>query len=176
MKPEEKGIRPEKQAMEAEIKETVAGALYMIVADYAGMDMPTTTALKNSLLENGARYSVVKNRLALRSLGSEVKDLFQGQSALIYGDGDVVEVAKIIQKFRKENAKPEIRGAIVEGKNINAKEVDQLSKLPSKEVLYAMLVGTLQAPMSQVVGVMNNKISSLVYVLEAARNKKEQDN
>lgn len=175
MKPEEKGIRPEKQAMEAEIKETVASALYMIVADYTGMDMPTTTAFKDSLRENGAEFNVVKNRMALRSLGSNAKELFQGQSAMIYGDGDVVEVAKIIRQFKKENAKPEIRGAIVEGKKINANDVDELAKLPSKVVLYAMLVGTLQAPMSQVVGVMNNKVSSLVYVLEAARNKKEQE-
>ena len=61
-------------------------------------------------------------------------------------------------------------------KKINADEVDQLAKLPSKEILYAMLLGTLQAPMSQLVGVMNNKLSSLVYVLEAVRNKKEKLN
>jgi large subunit ribosomal protein L10 len=92
---------------------------------------------------------------------------------MIYGNGDIVEVAKVIKNFRKENSKPEIKGGVVEGKKINADEVDQLAKLPSKEILYAMLLGTLQAPMSQLVGVMNNKLSSLVYVLEAVRNKKE---
>ena len=175
MKPKEKGVRPEKQAMEAEIKETVAGALYMIVADYTGMDMPTTSAFRDSLRDNGAKISVVKNRMALRFLDADAKSLFKGQSAMIYGNGDVVEIAKIIRQFTKENEKPEIRGGIVEGKNINADDVKELASLPSREALYGIIVGTLQAPMSQVVGVMHNKLSSLVYVLEAARNKKEQE-
>ena len=173
MKPKEKGIRPEKIAIDMELKEHVSQAAYMIIADYTGMDMPTTTSLKDSLNDSGARFSVVKNRMLARSFDSNTTDLLKGQSAMIYGDGDVVEVAKIINKFRKENEVPLIKGGIFEGKSINAEEVEELAKLPSKEVLYSMLVGTLQAPMSQVVGVMNNKISSLVYVLEAARNKKE---
>ena len=173
MKPQEKGIRPEKLAMEAEIVENFSDAVYLIVADYSGMDMPTTTAFKDSLRENGAKFSVVKNRMLARTMSVETHDLLTGQSAMIYGNGDIVEVAKVIKNFRKENSKPEIKGGVVEGKKINADEVDQLAKLPSKEILYAMLLGTLQAPMSQLVGVMNNKLSSLVYVLEAVRNKKE---
>ena len=54
MKPEEKGVRPEKAAMAVEISERVENAPYMIIADYTGMDMPTTTAFKDSLRENGA--------------------------------------------------------------------------------------------------------------------------
>ena len=173
MKTKEKGIRPEKIAIDMELKEHVSHATYMIIADFNGMDMPATTSLKDSLNDSGARFSVVKNRMLARSIDSNAIDLLKGQSAMIYGDGDVVEVAKIINKFRKENEVPLIKGGIFEGKSINAEEVEELAKLPSKEVLYSMLVGTLQAPMSQVVGVMNNKVSSLVYVLEAARNKKE---
>ena len=173
MKPQEKGIRPEKLAMEAEIRENFSDAVYLIVADYSGMDMPTTRAFKDSLRENGAKFSVVKNRMLARTMSAETHDLLTGQSAMIYGNGDIVEVAKVIKNFRKKNSKPEIKGGVVEGKKINADEVDQLAKLPSKEILYAMLLGTLQAPMSQLVGVMNNKLSSLVYVLEAVRNKKE---
>lgn len=173
MKPKEKGIRLEKLAMDAEIRENFSDALYMIVADYSGMDMPTTTAFKNSLRENGAKFSVFKNRMLARNLSTETHDLLTGQSAMIYGDGDIVEVAKVIKNFRRENAKPEIKGGVVEGKKLNAEEVEQLAKLPSKEILYAMLVGTLQAPMSQLVGVVNNKLSSIVYVLEAVKNKKE---
>lgn len=175
MKPEEKGIRPEKEAMDMEIRDHVSNSVYMIIADYTGMDMPTTTSFKETLNERGARFSVVKNRMLARSINPSAKSLLKGQSAMIYGDGDVVEVAKIIKKFRKENEVPSIRGGIFEGKSINAEEVEELAKLPSKEILYSMLVGTLQAPMSQVVGVMNNKVSSLVYVLDAARSKKETE-
>ena len=175
MKPEEKGVRPEKAAMAVEISERVENTLYMIIADFKGMDMPTTTALKDSLRENGAEFSVVKNRMLSRAVEGEIQDLLQGQSAMIYGNGDVVEVAKVIQSFTKKNAQPVIRGGVVEGKSISADEVNQLAKLPAKEVLQAMLLGTLQAPKAQLVGVMNNKVSSLVYVLDAVRSKKEQE-
>ena len=110
-----------------------------------------------------------------RAVEGEMQELLHGQSAMIYGNGDVVEVAKVIQSFTKENEKPLIRGGVVEGKSISADEVNQLAKLPAKEVLQAMLLGTLQAPKAQLVGVMNNKVSSLVYVLDAVRSKKEQE-
>lgn len=175
MKPVEKGVRPEKAAMAAEIDERVEDSLYMIIADYTGMDMPMTSALKDSLRENGARFSVVKNRMLSRAVEGDLQGMLKGQSAMIYGEGDVVEVAKVIRNFTKENEKPTIRGGVVEGKSITADEVNQLAKLPAKEVLQAMLLGTLQAPKGQLVGVLNNKVSSLVYVLEAARSKKEQE-
>jgi large subunit ribosomal protein L10 len=175
MKPEEKGLRPEKIAEAAEIDARVSGALYMIIADYNGMDMPTTTALKNSLRENGASYNVVKNRMLNRALPVDASDLLKGQTAMIYGEGDVVEVAKVIKKFTAENQKPVIKGGFVEGKAVNAAEVVELAKLPSKDALRAMLLGTLQAPARNLAGVLDQKIASLVYVLSAVKDKKEQE-
>ena len=174
MKPEEKGVRPEKVSEAAELDQRVAGALYMIIADYTGMDMPTTTALKSSLRESGATFNVVKKTMLNRSVDG-VDDLLKGQTAMIYGDGDVVEVAKVIKKFTAENAKPVVTGGLVEGKAVTAKDVVELAKLPSKDVLRAMLLGTLQAPCSQLVGVMNQKVSQVVYVLNAVKEKKEQE-
>ncbi len=175
MKPEEKGLRPEKIAEANEITERVSGALYMILADYDGMDMPTTTELKNSLRENGASYNVVKNRMLNRALPEDAAALLKGQTAMIYGDGDVVEVAKVIKKFTAANQKPVVKGGFVEGKAVSAADVVELAKLPSKDVLRAMLLGTLQAPCSQLVGVLDQKVASLVYVLSAVKDKKEQE-
>lgn len=175
MKPESKGIRPEKQSISAELEERVSGALYMILADYNGMNMPQTTELKSSLRERDARFSVVSNRMLGRALGASDGTLLKGQTAMIYGSGDVVEVAKIIRKFTIKNRKPLIKGGYLEGKRISGEEVTELAKLPAKEVLQAMLLGTLQAPCTQLVGVMNQKVASLVYVLDAARRKKEQE-
>ena len=175
MKPEEKGLRPEKVAEAAELDERVSGALYMILADYNGMDMPLTTELKASLRENGATYNVIKNRMLNRALPGEVSDLLKGQTAMIYGEGDVVEVAKVIKKFAASNKKPVVKGGFVEGKAVTAADVVELAKLPSKDVLRAMLLGTLQAPCSQLVGVLDQKVASLVYVLSAAKDKKEQE-
>ena len=66
-------------------------------------------------------------------------------------------------------------GGFVEGKAVSAQDVVALAKLPSKDVLRAMLLGTLQAPCTQLVGVMNQKVASLVYVLSAVKDKKEQE-
>jgi large subunit ribosomal protein L10 len=175
MKPEEKGMRPEKVAEAAEIDARVSGALYMILADYNGMDMPTTNELKSSLRANGASYNVVKNRMLNRALPMDASELLKGQTAMIYGEGDVVEVAKVIKKFTAKNQKPVVKGGFVEGKPVSAADVVELAKLPSKDVLRAMLLGTLQAPCSQLVGVMNQKVASLVYVLSAVKDKKEQE-
>ena len=175
MKPESKGIRPEKQSISGEIEKNVSGALYMILADYTGMNMPQTTELKSSLREREARFSVVNNRMLRRVLGGEGAGMLKGQTAMIYGSGDVVEVAKIVRKFTAKNEKPVIKGGFLEGKMISGAEVTELAKLPAKEILQAMLLGTLQAPCTQLVGVMNQKVASIVYVLDAARKKKEQE-
>ncbi len=175
MKPDNKGIRPEKKSIAAELDERISGALYMILADYTGMDMPQTTELKSNLRDHAASFNVVNNRMFNRALDGKATDLLKGQTALIYGSGDVVEVAKVIKKFTAANQKPVIKGGFLEGKAISGEEVAELAKLPAKEVLQAMLLGTLQAPCSQLVGVLDQKVASLVYVLDAVKTKKEQE-
>jgi len=176
MKPENREIRPEKKSIMAEMKERVVGALYMIWADYHGLDMAKTNELKKNLREKNASYNVVKNRLMRRALDMDLPDeLFTGPTAMISGDGDIVEVAKVISTFFKENQKPVVKGGILEGKVISAEEVVQLASLPSKPVLQAQLLGTLSAPCSRLVGVMNQKLASLLYVLNAVIEKKEKE-
>jgi len=175
MKPESKGIRPEKTAIAAELDERIAGAVYMILADYTGMNMPETTELKKNLRDNDATFNVVSNRLLNRALDGQATEMLKGQTALIYGAGDVVEVAKVIKNFTAKNQKPVVRGGFLEGKAITGAEVIELAKLPSKDVLRAQLLGTLQAPCSQLVGVLDQKVASLVYVLDAVKTKLEQE-
>ncbi len=175
MKPDSKGVRPEKKAIAVELDERISGALYMILADYTGMDMPQTTELKAQLRANDATFNVVNNRMLNRALDGRATDLLKGQTALIYGAGDVVEVAKVIKKFTAKNQKPVVKGGYLEGKAISGAEVAELAMLPAKEVLQAMLLGTLQAPCSQLVGVLDQKVASLVYVLDAVKTKMEQE-
>ena len=172
MSKENKNLRPEKQAIFNEVQENVSGALYMILADYNGMNMPETTEFKKQLRGANAQVQVVKNRM----LNRICEDLapVTGPTALVFGDGDVVEVAKILRKFSAEKEKPVLKGGVLEGTVLSAEDVIALAKLPGKKELQAKLVGTLAAPMTQVVGVMNQKVCSLLYVLNAVREKKEQ--
>jgi large subunit ribosomal protein L10 len=120
---------------------------------------------------------VVKNRMLGRissDLGHEGLDKLTGPTAMIVGDGDVVEVAKILKKFQTEQERDVIKGGVVEGTVISPSEVMELAKLPGKPELQGTLVGTIAAPLSGLVGVMNQKVCSLLYVLNAVKEKKEQ--
>lgn len=172
MSTEDKNLRPEKRAMFEEVKESVSGALYMILADCKGMSMPQTTEFKKQLRGAEAEVKVVKNRMLNRVC--EDFDRVTGPTSLIFGSGDVVEVAKILKKFSADNELPSLKGGLLEGSLLSAEDVAALAKLPGKKELQAKLVGTLAAPMTQVVGVMDQKVCSLLYVLNAVREKKEQ--
>lgn len=176
MSTENKKLRPEKQAMIDEVRENVSGALYMLLADYKGMSMPETDEFRKQLRGAQARIQVVKNRMLSRITDEAGCDLgtLTGPTALIFGNGDVVEVAKILKKFSVEKEKPSIKGGVLEGAALSAADVMELAGLPGKKELQAKLVGTLAAPMMQLAGVMNQKICSLLYVLNAVQEKKEQ--
>lgn len=177
MSKENKKIRPEKQAMYKEVQENVSGALYMLLADYKGMTMPETDEFKKLLRDANARVTVVKNSMFSRissEMGCTGLEKLSGPTAVIFGAGDVVEVAKILKKFSADKNKPAVKGGVLEGAVLSAKDVIELAKLPGKKELQAKLVGTLAAPMTQVVGVMNQKVCSLLYVLNAVCEKKEK--
>ncbi|MDH3345623.1 MAG: 50S ribosomal protein L10 [Kiritimatiellaceae bacterium] len=172
MSSDNKNLRPEKVAMFNEVQEDVSGALYMLLADCNGMNMPETMEFKKQLGGVDARMKVVKNRMINRIYTD--LDQVTGPSTIIFGAGDVVEVAKVLKKFSAETERPAIKGGVLEGSVLSAGDVVALAKLPGKKELQAKLVGTLAAPMTQVVGVMNQKVCSLLYVLNAVRDKKEQ--
>ncbi len=176
MSTENKKLRLEKQAMYDEVQENVSGALYMLLADYKGLSMPETDEFKKELRDAQASIQVVKNRMLTRITGEAGFDLgtLTGPTAVIVGDGDVVEVAKILKKLQSDQNRDVIKGGVVEGAVVTAADVVELAKLPGKKELQGILVATIAAPMSGLVGVMTQKTCSLLYVLNAVKEKKEQ--
>lgn len=174
-KPE--NIRPEKLAMVEEIRANVDGAPFVFMTDFTGLDMAETTELRSRLRKAGGRFRVVRNRL-LRQAASEAalaglaRDL-TGATAVITGDGDVAEVAKTLNQFLKEHERPIIKGGVFEGQALDSAEVRAIGDLPPKPVLQSMLLGVLTAPMTQLAGVLKQKVSTLVYVLKAVEEKKQ---
>jgi large subunit ribosomal protein L10 len=155
-----------------EVQEEVSGALYLLLTDCTGMTVADTLGLKKELGAADAKIKVVKNRML--NLICEDLDRVTGPTSVISGSGDVVQVAKIVSKYAKETDKLSLKGGVVEGAVLSAGDVVSLSKLPGKKEMQAKLVGTLAAPMTQLVGVMDQKVCSLLYVLNAVRDKKEQ--
>ena len=170
-------IRPEKVAMIAELKKTMASAKGVVLTDYRGIKVAQDTKLRRKMREAGVEYSVIKNNMAsiaAKEAGIEgLDDYLKGPLAMVSSDKDPVVAAKLISEFIKENRIMEIKGGLVEGTVIDAEGVKALANLPSREILLARLLGSMQSPITGFVTVLQGNIRNLVYALDAVRQQKE---
>ncbi|MCL2144557.1 MAG: 50S ribosomal protein L10 [Endomicrobia bacterium] len=146
----------------------------MILTEYHGLSVEEISELRSKLRPLNSEYTVVKNTLseiALKEAGIEAGDNFSGPTALVIQNGDIVSPAKIVMEFAKTHEKLKVKAGFMEGKFINASMVEQLSALPSKEVLIAKMLGTINAPISGFVNVLAANIRGLVTVLDAIGKK-----
>lgn len=146
----------------------------MILTEYHGLTVEEISELRSKLRSHNSEYAVVKNTLseiALKEAGIEAGDNFTGPIALVIQNGDIVSPAKVIMDFAKTHAKLKVKAGFMEGKFIDAATVEQLSELPSKEVLIAKMLGSMNAPISGFVNVLAANIRGLVTVLDAISKK-----
>ena len=148
----------------------------MVYTDYKGMTVAELTELRGLLRKSSLDYSVVKNTLAkIASRDTDfavASDVFKGPVGIAIGYDDPVLVVKKVIEFTKKNEKLQIKGAVVEGKLCEKKEVREIAELPSREVLLSMLAGALQAPASRLAGALAATVTGLAYALEAVKDKK----
>jgi large subunit ribosomal protein L10 len=170
-------MRPEKNAIINEVREKVEASGYLMLTDYKGLNVDVIGALRDELRKQDSEVHVVKNTFlgkALEAAGmSGLEAVLQGPTAMVTGNGDVAQVAQLLSKFAKDHEK-EIKGGCLEGGILSAEDIKALAALPSRDVLLGSVVGTIAAPMTQLVGVFNQKVSSLLYVLKAVENKKAE--
>ena len=171
-----------KKAIVADLKERLTGAKAAVFTSYSGLTVAQDTELRRKLREAGVSYQVVKNtmtRIAAKEAGLDgLDDIFNGTTALAIAGDDVVAPAKVICDFIKENkldeaGKLSVKAGILDGRVIDIEEVKALASLPSREVLIAKILGSMQAPISGTVNVLQGVIRNAVYVLEAIRQQKE---
>ncbi len=158
------------------IKDKKSKSNIMILTDHQGLTVAQITTLRNKLFDVNAQYNVVKNTLAWRAISEEgqerVKEVLNGPSSIIFGYGDVVAPAKILVTFAKENEKPSVKGAIMDGRFMEPAEVKKLAMLPSREVLIAKAVGGIKSPLTSLVNVLQGPLRKLVYALNEISKKK----
>ena len=157
-------------------KKQFENAKVAVVTDYRGLSVEEITELRRGLQKEQADLTVTKNTLfKVASKGSNfeaIEELMQGPTAIAFGYGDEVAAAKILAKFIKENKKGEILGAVLDGKVLSKEEATKLASMPSKEELYAKILGSVNSPASGVVYSINGVMSALVRAIDAVRQQK----
>jgi len=170
-------VLEEKKQIVQEIKEKVEKAQGIVLVDYRGLTVEEVTQLRRNYRKAGVEYKVYKNtlmRFAFKELGLEdFNEYLKGPSAIAFGYDDPVQPAKVTNDFAKEHEALEIKAGIVDGKIVSIEEIKALANLPSKEVLIAQVLGGFNAPIAGFVNVLQGTIRSLVYALNAIKEKQE---
>ena len=162
--------RKQKEKIIEEVAKKLKKIKSAVFVDYKGLRVPQIEGLRRKLKEEGAELKVAKKTLidlALKKADFEdisIKQL-SGQIALALSEKDEISSAKILADFAKKNEGPKILGAILEGKFLNQEQALALSKVPSREQSLAALVGALNAPIANFVGVLRRNLRNLVYIL-----------
>ena len=160
----------------SQMKEKVDKAQVAIVTEYKGLTVEEITKLRRALQKEGGDYMVTKNtlaKLAIKDTPYEVlAETFKGPIAIAFGFNDQVAPAKALSKFIKDTKKGEIIAAAMDGRLMSADEAKALANLPSKEEIYAKMLGCINSPASGIANSVNAVMSSLVRAVAAVRDQK----
>ncbi len=163
-----------------ELKAIFAESTSAVMADYRGVNGNDITQLRKELREADAKFKVVKNtlvKLAVKDTPYEpAEQMFEGPVSVTFGFGDEIgKPAKALLNFAKQNENLKIIGGMVEGSVLDKAGVKKLADMPPKPVVQAMLLGLLQSPARNLLGVLEGAPRKLLYALHAIAQEKEKE-
>lgn len=148
-----------KKELVEEIKNKIQSSISLTFVDYRGLTVEEDTKMRRALREAGVEYKVYKNRLLLKALEdlgmTGYEDILQGTTAVAFGMQDEVSGPRIIVETSEKAKKMQVKGGILNGNRVEADMVNQLAKIPSKEVLISKLLYLLQSPVRSVAIALN---------------------
>ncbi|HZJ41410.1 MAG TPA: 50S ribosomal protein L10 [Patescibacteria group bacterium] len=172
--------KQQKEEIVKSLKEKIAQAKSVVFAGFNALGVKDNEDLRTKLREENSEYYVAKKTLLEKAFAdSDIKDLdtrkYEGKVAAIFSYEDEVASAKILGEFKKDKEKKDkilFLGGILENKLLSREQVEALSLLPSKNELYAKMVGSMNAPISGFVNVLAGNLRGLANVLKAISEKK----
>lgn len=145
-------VLEQKKAKVAAVTEEIKNAKSIVLVNFSGISVEDDTKLRRELREAGVKYEVIKNsilRFAFKELGYDaLEEHLEGCTALASCDADAVAPARILYNYAKKHENFQLKAGVVEGRTVSAEELVDVAKLPTREVLIAIVLGTLQAPIS----------------------------
>jgi large subunit ribosomal protein L10 len=167
--------KSEKEQLVSELAQKLRGANALYFTDFTGLNVKRMTELRRRLRKSGVEYVVIKNTLALRAVNESglVSERLKGPTGLVLSR-DPVTAAKLLSDFAKENdARPSVKGGLLDGRALDSAQVKQLATMPSREQMLAELGAGLQSPMAAFVGALNGLLYMFAGALEALRTQRE---
>src|SRR2546423_1962117 len=149
-------LKAQKEKIVAELVERLKATPTLFVADYRGLSVTDIDDLRTKLIEHGARFTIVKNTLTRRAAEAAGADallaLLEGPTAIAFieAEGDMVAVAKALADSARETRVLEIRGGVIQGREIPASSGEDLAKLPPLDILRGQVLGAVIAPLSAI--------------------------
>lgn len=169
--------RLEKETIVKELKDKFKKAKGAILSDYRGLNVQELANLRRDLREQGVEYKVYKNTLIRIATETdafkEIHAYLTGPTAVAFSYDDPIFTAKLLASFAKKHKALALKGGIIEGRVIDAKAVQLLVSLPSREELLAKMVGLLKSPVSSLVNVLNSPLQGLAVALKKIAAQKE---
>jgi len=160
------------------LKEVIQRSPALIFTDYRGLNVAQITELRRALRKRQAEYKVVKNsyaKIALKELGMPFEEAFLNDpTAIAMTRADIGPIAKALFDFSKESAL-KVKGGLIEGQVLKSAAVEAISRLPGRQELLAMLVGTLEATIRGLLYALNAVGAELVGTLRAVAEKKDRN-
>ncbi len=178
--------KKQKEQEVLDIKERLEKASSIYLTDFSGLTVEQTNELRDEFFNAKVDYKVIKNTLvkkALESAGSDSKfagqaekifENLKGPTGVIFAYDDPVSPAKIIKKFFDKNEKPKLKIALIENETYDKSRLNELAALPTKLEIISSIIGSIHAPISGIVNVINAVIRDLSSVIEEVAKKRNQ--
>jgi large subunit ribosomal protein L10 len=176
--------REDKGVLVADLQQGVQEAAGMVLADFTGLDVPTTLELRRRCRGEEVTFRVVKNTLVRRAFSAagleDMEQFLTGPTALAYSVSDSLAAARVIRRFRDEFGRPTFKAGYIDGQVLSPEQVAVAATLPSRHDLLAKLLAALQSPARGLVYVLGEPMRGLVRILlgvsRHACNRGEEEN